>query len=643
MRLFPPDWQRFLEQLIPWGELSISARRTFLDGLRPGISLAAVPGDPALEELKDAGLLTESEAGGSLVVAQEHESFHHVMKALEKYPLFEGSRLAVLCSYLAEHYSPRERSLLHESLALLPNDLPRVAGLVSSVEWLETALPQQGAAGDPAGLNAARTLLAFFREQRDRVAVRDLEEYFRQIALDDLCAGIRTGIQRAVFFLGLRRPDLEPLIGIWPAAARRLRRMAVVLAPEPVKAESRFRHPWLVEDMTTILLAARVEPIPLRRGDEKPFIRFIEGLSPALLSIPGWVEGVADLTLEGRIALSIHALRLNGLLVPDGSPRAGPPGSGPGGPILRRAPAVGPGAAKAARRPGRKGRGSPAAALSRYSRAAGSAAWREPSLVPAPWSSAWIEEPVSLRRERILGMLAIGSGGASGLFDLLEEEWTSSEGAREEILPWLVQAYSSVPVTSFIRFADFAEYQAGIGSPLGAVGSSRQEGAGQGAPPATEEALEELWKSFLGIFFGRCLLSLDGAEAGLTGEGEPCFRLTREGRRILGLPGDGVGDEQEKAEPAVIVQPNFEIVFLVPSPAAEAELGRFCERAGRDVGILFRITKESISRAARSGLGVSQVLGPLRRHARSELPPNVGQEIQGWINAADLDSIPPAP
>ena len=66
-------------------------------------------------------------------------------------------------------------------------------------------------------------------------------------------------------------------------------------------------------------------------------------------------------------------------------------------------------------------------------------------------------------------MLAIGAGGPSGLFDLLEEEWTSSEGAREEILPWLVQAFSSVPAASFISFADFAEYQAAIGSPLGAV------------------------------------------------------------------------------------------------------------------------------------------------------------------------------
>jgi hypothetical protein len=235
----------------------------------------------------------------------------------------------------------------------------------------------------------------------------------------------------------------------------------------------------------------------------------------------------------------------------------------------------------------------------------------------------------------------------SRLFDLLEEEWSAAEGAREEIRPWLVQAFAFVPVSTFIRFADFAEYQAAIGSPLSAAGSPAVSEAGPseqslaaGSALATEEAIEELWKSFLGIFVGRCLLATGGAEAGLTADGRPGFRMTEAGRRLLGLAADGRGNQggpaavpaQDAAE--LIVQPNFEIVFLSPNPGAEAILGRFCERIGREVGVLFRLTRLSLQRAAAGGMDVQTVLASLGQGSKSPLPPNVEHEIRGWMGNA---------
>ena len=577
MRLFPSDWLGFLDQLAQWSELSIAARRTFLDGMTPGLSLP--PGaDPGVSELRDAGFLAES-GSQYVTIAEDSAPFHQVMKALEKYPLFESPGLAALCSYLSEHYTLQDRSQLHESLALLPNDLPRIAGFVSSVEWLSGALAPRGRSAESADLGAARVILQFFMEQRDRIPVRDLEEYFPGVPREELCAGVRLGIQRAVFFLGLRRSDLEPLVGVWPAAARRLRRLSVVLAPEPVAVTRVFRHPFLVDDMTTLLLAARIVPIPLRRGDDKPYTRFVEEAGSMLLSLPEWLESFTGLTLEGRIGLALQSARLTGLLLPVA-------GRGVGAP-----------------------------------------------LAPAPESAAWIEKPLAERRGYVVGAICGAGGKPSCLFDLMEEDWTSSDGAREEILPWLVQAFSSVPGATFIRFADFAEYQAAIGSPLAAAASLPETAASSGL--ATEEAMEELWKSFLGIFLGRCLLALGGAEAGATSDGRPGFRMTDTGRALLGLPRDGLPDHEpaEDAADALVVQPNFEVVFLSPSPAVEASLGRFCERIGREVGVLFRITRQSVERAAMSGLRAEYVLDTLAHASRSPIPPNVAHEIPGWMTA----------
>lgn len=613
MKLVPADWPGFLDELVRWGELSIEARRAFLDGIAPGLSIDPVVGGAAVAELRDAGFLEPSRRGELLGIAEERASFHQVLKSLARYPIFERPGLAFLSSYLGEHYTPQERSQIHESTALLPNDLPRVAGLVSSVEWLRTALgspsertgsgghdgqrPRSAApAADPArALQRARLLLTFFTEQRDRISLRDLEEYFPGVPREELCDGIRLGMQRCLFYLGLRHADLEPLVGIWPAAARRLRRLAVVLAPQPVPVDQVFGHPFLVEDMASLLVSSRGEPIALRRGDERPFARFVEETSGMILTLPPWLETLSGLALENRIDLALQALRITGLL------------------------------AAAPRQVGRK--------------SAGTAAAEVPGpLTPGPEADRWIRLGVEERRDYVLERL-VGEDAKIRLFDLLEDGWVSPPDRQGEILPWLQQAFSSLPSRMFIRFSDFAEYQAAIGSPLAAMpGLSRE-----GLPPdpkapefASEEAMEELWKSFLGIFLGRCLLSLGGAEAGLAADGRPGFRLTDTGRRLLGLPREALLPANGAGRPdetPLVVQPNFEVVFLSPSAEAEAELGRFCERIGRGIGVLFRISRPALQRAASAGIGPQQVISLLARRSRNPLPPNVEHEVRGWAES----------
>jgi hypothetical protein len=365
-----------------------------------------------------------------------------------------------------------------------------------------------------------------------------------------------------------------------------------------VQAAASFCHPWLVEDMTTVLLAARAEPVRVRRGDERPFSRFVEETAERLLSFPAWLEGFTGMGLEARVGLALRGLRIAGLLGPDAGAR--------GSPALR--PRTG---------------------------------WRE-----------WVEAPLGERLRLLVAALSPAGGVLDGVFDLLDED----QGPGEEETPagmirTVLQAFTSVPAASYIRFSDFVDYQAAIGAPSGAVGhgdgeppaggSSRGPRARGGLSPdpgtaelpvvSTDEALEDLWKFVLHRVFSRALLALGGAEAGVTENGEPCFRITDTGRRLLArspLP------QAEQRHPAqIVVQPTFEVVFLSPSPAAEAILARFCERRGREVGLLFRLTRHSVARAASSGMGSGEVLGSLARFSRSPIPANVEHEVRGWIEA----------
>ena len=118
--------------------------------------------------------------------------------------------------------------------------------------------------------------------------------------------------------------------------------------------------------------------------------------------------------------------------------------------------------------------------------------------------------------------------------------------------------------------------------------------------PRTDEDLDLFWRCALEGFFWERLVVLGGVRLGRGSGDELAFRITDVGQCLLGLsdrfelPGSDVAE--------IAVQPNFEIVFLSPSPRSEALLGRFCERLSYGVGVLFRITRASVYRAVRGGL-----------------------------------------
>jgi len=186
------------------------------------------------------------------------------------------------------------------------------------------------------------------------------------------------------------------------------------------------------------------------------------------------------------------------------------------------------------------------------------------------------------------------------LFDLLEETGRHG-GVAAELLPWLQQAFSFVPATTFIRFADFA--------------STRRQSAARSAPflrrrrirGATRqgasfgEAMEELWKSFLAS--SRPLPGVAGRRGdGLTPTGAG-FRMTDTGRRLLGIrgcaaPAEAPGPPSADA-PAEVSRGSAELRDRVPfSRAAWSGAGRFCDRVGRS-RVLFRISGSRCRRRAR--------------------------------------------
>jgi hypothetical protein len=185
-----------------------------------------------------------------------------------------------------------------------------------------------------------------------------------------------------------------------------------------------------------------------------------------------------------------------------------------------------------------------------------------------------------------------------------------------------------------VRLGDFLNYQSKTNNGLASIVKKDRYFSmrinWQYITAPSEEETETVWRQTLYNFLRGRLLPLGGVRIGVEAGGTAFgFALTDTGRYLLGT----VRDFDVPGDPAahILIQPNFDVVFLTPSARVEADLARIGERKGRHVGTLFRITKNSILAAAATGLTRDRVLETLRQHCAAGVPPNVEAEINGWF------------
>ena len=146
--------------------------------------------------------------------------------------------------------------------------------------------------------------------------------------------------------------------------------------------------------------------------------------------------------------------------------------------------------------------------------------------------------------------------------------------------------------------------------------------------------LEEKWQGALAAFFFRRLVVLGGVTLGRLVSGRMGFRLTPAGRYLL-QDTDQFEFDAAKDTGEVLVQPNFEIVFLAPSVEAQLRVRAYAEPTaaleGPDsVGTLFVLRRESVQRAVMGGRDADGIVASLRRLSKHPLPANVERQVAAW-------------
>lgn len=511
-----------------------------------------------------------------------------------------------LARYLQVHLEAADLTFLLPHQVAGQWYLPQVLDQVGNAGWIESFLRGKApkwenrlyvwATGrclsSPAVMECAQSLLRRLKASPTPIPVRTLVGAVAGTR-DETVARALAGLMRYLLaFAGLDPETQEPRFGLWPALSAWFHRPTPVLPPvvEPVEV---FHRPLMLDDLGVLLSEVAARPPRLKATTLALYARAAAELEAALPATPSWMTPwVAGPSTRLAEALE-QALALNLVRIANDRETGG-----------RR-------------------------------------------LDPRPGLTEWFAGTAEARLRRLVAVFKPGRSGwddfGTGRRPLLlpdQPDWYVFPSRRLGDATVAVQrSWGRPPEGGFRPVGGLLDFLARNHNPLlDALEPGETLEADSASGPYFRDLgtdpgrVEQQGHALLRSFLVRRLVPLGGVCLGLAADGSVLCELTEAGRFILGATREFTLPETPAGE--LVVQPDFEIVFLAPNSQAEAELGRFCARAGRGHGVVLRITRESCLAAARTGLGAAEALALLEKFSSKPVPGNVRHEIQAWFGLA---------
>jgi hypothetical protein len=595
MKLTPETLRDFLLILPQYDPLPLAARRALASIERPSQSCSALVLRDSLNSLIITRFLLPPSPNGRCSIAPSRQEFIRVLRVLRGHPVFHTPGQATFDGYVTEHLTVGEREALRNDATVGYGDRNRVLYVqVTAPDWLGHFLSAKNgqwespylAPGSPAlfaspeVLSSAQDIVRWLMAHGGHVTLRDLPALARD--LDLLSAALHAAMRYALLFITLDPDTMDALLGVWPGITE----LANVQPPRNVTPVETFDPFFLVEDMTALLVACATEPLRLRANDGQLFAKTVRDLAATLHPLPKWVDDAFDMDPETRLHTTVSYVRTFRLVESKGFPPQ---------------------------------------------HMAVSARGREWLALPMGDRLRVLMDGVLDRKQTVAAFhdFAGAQIGASGP----QLRVSTTVKPPPDIPAAIMQPFQSLPGDGFFPVEEIVAFCQTANPLLETFRKDRNayfsiDSRYLNRPDA--ENLQRLWSDTVRSFLRARLLPLGGVRVGRDkGSKNLSIAITPVGRYYLGQAKQWHWSVTTDSQ--VIAQPNFEVTFLGEAAAAEAEVGRFAERRGRQMGALFQITKKSIFAAAAAGLTAEAVLETLERVCTREVPGNVRREIQGWF------------
>lgn len=651
MKLADVKWEQLLELLPQWDKLSPDQRLLWLD-LQPE-ERYALPRIGDARVLIDGGWYTP--AGDEYyAVPSGRRYFHRVLSALSRVAVLEHYGHADpqrLIDYLTAHFSARDcaalsRSGMDTSRADLAEEIGRGEWLADFLRQEDPGAEAQGPAQErwretlPAAVSGARQLIASLLYHGAPISIADLLAALRGTPDEHyLAPGLAFACREALALVGVDTGG-RLFAGVWrsPRAAQ-LAETPAESAPEFDRNEAQFCRPLLIDDMAMLLVEATAAPPRLKADRSTLFARSRNAIARALTALPAWLDTPgAPLPRGVRADLAAESAHQLGLAEAKGDR----------GKDLRL---------EVTER-GRRWLGFAAGVRLKLVLDALRAAADDEFPLPDDEyddDDEYDEFPLPDDEYDVVEDVPLPGGDD-------EEDADESAGDGPLILAERLDYLPSDPGRDTRWFPPIecrGAMSAAFRSTVGAAAvnlndflvrwRSRNNPLTEGEvfmPLEDIDDLDEEWQGALVAFFFRRLVVLGGVTLGRLVSGRMGFRLTPVGRYLLR---DTDQFEFDAAEDTgeVLVQPNFEIVFLAPSAEAQLQARVYAEPTaaleGPDsVGTLFVLRRESVQRAVVGGGDADRIVASLRGLSKHPLPDNVERQVAEWAAEVRWIGVRPA-
>jgi hypothetical protein len=433
---------------------------------------------------------------------------------------------------------------------------------------------------NPEVLSSAQKVVRWLIAHRGSVVLRDLPALAASPEL--LSEALHACLRYALLFAAVDPESMDTFLGVWPTAMPDPA-LAQLPPPRNVTPSETFNSHFLIEDMTSLLVACATEPLRMKADDHQMYARTGQNLANNLRPLPKWVEEAFYMTCHHRVGLAESFVRHFRLVDVGGYP---------------------------------------------------------PQMTVSQLGLKWLGLGTGDRLRVILDCLlerkqtlAAFHNMTKGQINLTGSRFhiDTRVSPQPDIPTAILQVFRSLPGDGFFLTQEIAAFSQPANPFLAIYRKDKNAYFSSDAiylrnPDA--ETLQKAWSDTLHNFLRLGLLPLGGIRVGRSEEGVS-IAITPVGRYYLNQTRQW--ECSATVDSQVIVQPNFEVTFLGEAAIAEAEIGRFAERRGQQIGALFQITKKSIFAAAVAGMTAEGVLETLERVCTREVPANVRREIQGWF------------